>query len=43
MLACVRAMTTGWVDWQSPYEGPEHHGVAERIARYVVSMGADRS
>lgn len=42
MLECVRAMTTGWTGWQSPYEGPEHHGVAERVARYVVSMGADR-
>lgn len=42
MLECVRAMTSGWTDWRSPYEGPEHQGVAERVARYVVSMGADR-
>lgn len=40
MLACVRAMTTGGTDWESPYEGPEHHGVAERVARYVASMAA---
>jgi UDP-N-acetylglucosamine 2-epimerase (non-hydrolysing) len=38
MLECVRAMTTGWVDWESPYEGPEHRGVAERVARYAASL-----
>jgi len=42
MLECVRAMTSGWTGWRSPYEGTEHQGVAERVARYVVSMGTDQ-
>jgi UDP-N-acetylglucosamine 2-epimerase (non-hydrolysing) len=38
MLECVRSMTTGWVDWVSPYEGAEHRGVAERVTRFVAGL-----
>jgi UDP-N-acetylglucosamine 2-epimerase (non-hydrolysing) len=36
MLACVRAMVTGEADWQSPYDGPLHRGVAGKVVKYLV-------
>jgi UDP-N-acetylglucosamine 2-epimerase (non-hydrolysing) len=37
MLDCAEVMLTASTDWISPYEGPEHRGVAERVVKYLVS------
>lgn len=33
---CVDTMLTGGTCWQSPYEGPLHHHVAERVVRFLA-------
>jgi len=41
MIDCVNVMLAGDRSWTSPYEGPEHHGVAEKVVRYLVgNLGA---
>jgi UDP-N-acetylglucosamine 2-epimerase (non-hydrolysing) len=35
MLECARVMLAAGTDWVSPYEGPVHHGVAEKVVKFV--------
>jgi UDP-N-acetylglucosamine 2-epimerase (non-hydrolysing) len=36
MVECVEVMVGGSTDWVSPYEGPEHHGVADRVLKLIA-------
>jgi UDP-N-acetylglucosamine 2-epimerase (non-hydrolysing) len=36
MLSCAKAMLAGEADWTSPYDGPLHRGVAEKVVKYLV-------
>jgi UDP-N-acetylglucosamine 2-epimerase (non-hydrolysing) len=36
MLECARAMLAAGTDWVSPYEGPEHRGVAAKIVKFLI-------
>jgi UDP-N-acetylglucosamine 2-epimerase (non-hydrolysing) len=36
ILECVTTMVAGARDWVSPYEGPMHRGVADKIVKYLV-------
>lgn len=38
MATCVRAMLQRSPDWVSPYEGPDHHAVADRVVKYVIGQ-----
>jgi UDP-N-acetylglucosamine 2-epimerase (non-hydrolysing) len=38
LLACARAMLVPGLSWRSPYEGPAHTGVAERVAAYLIGQ-----
>ncbi len=37
ILQCARVMLASRPAWVSPYEGPEHRGVAEKVVKYLVS------
>jgi len=36
MLECVKVMLASPPDWVSPYEGPLHHGVADKVVKFLV-------
>lgn len=36
ILECVAAMVGGSRDWVSPYEGPLHRGVADKVVKFLV-------
>ena len=36
MVDCVKAMLGGTRGWTSPYEGPEHRHVAERVVKFLI-------
>lgn len=36
MLECARVMLGGGTGWDSPYEGPEHEGVADKVVKHLV-------
>jgi UDP-N-acetylglucosamine 2-epimerase (non-hydrolysing) len=36
MLECARAMLATSADWVSPYEGPDHRGVAAKVVKHLV-------
>lgn len=36
MLDCVRVMLASAPGWTSPYEGPLHRGVADKVVKYLV-------
>ncbi|NLT05435.1 MAG: UDP-N-acetylglucosamine 2-epimerase (non-hydrolyzing) [Solirubrobacterales bacterium] len=38
MLDCARAMLTAEPAWESPYEGELHRGVADKVAKFIVSQ-----
>jgi UDP-N-acetylglucosamine 2-epimerase (non-hydrolysing) len=38
MLACARGMLASAPEWVSPYEGPLHRGVADKVVKYLVGM-----
>jgi len=40
MVRCVETMLGGGTGWTSPYEGPEHRNVAERVVRFIVGHAA---
>jgi UDP-N-acetylglucosamine 2-epimerase (non-hydrolysing) len=37
ILECVRAMLGGPRDWVSPYEGPLHHRVADKVFKFIAN------
>ena len=43
LLECVQAMTAGARTWVSPYEGPMHRHVADRVVKYMVGHAPERS
>jgi len=36
MVACAELMLAGGRRWTSPYAGPEHHAVAERVVKFIL-------
>jgi len=38
MLVCAQAMLASEPSWTSPYEGPLHHGVADKVVKYLIGM-----
>jgi UDP-N-acetylglucosamine 2-epimerase (non-hydrolysing) len=36
LVECVEVMVGSSTDWVSPYEGPEHHGVADRVLKLIA-------
>jgi UDP-N-acetylglucosamine 2-epimerase (non-hydrolysing) len=38
MLACSRGMLASPPRWVSPYEGPLHRGVADKVVKYLIGM-----
>lgn len=40
MLVCARAMLATQRSWVSPYEGPLHHGVADKVVKYLIGMAS---
>ncbi len=36
MLRCSQAMLAGGTEWTSPYEGPEHAGVADKVVKHLL-------
>jgi len=36
ILECVAAMTGGSREWTSPYEGPLHHNVADKVVKFLI-------
>jgi UDP-N-acetylglucosamine 2-epimerase (non-hydrolysing) len=40
MLDCARVMLAAGSDWVSPYEGPVHRGVAEKVVKYLIGNAA---
>jgi hypothetical protein len=43
LLGCVQAMTAGARTWVSPYEGPMHRDVADKVVKDMVGHAAARS
>jgi UDP-N-acetylglucosamine 2-epimerase (non-hydrolysing) len=43
LLGCVQAMTAGARNWVSPYEGPMHRDVADKVVKYMVGHADARS
>jgi UDP-N-acetylglucosamine 2-epimerase (non-hydrolysing) len=40
LVRCVEVMVASGTDWISPYEGADHHGVAERVLKFMVGSVA---
>lgn len=38
MLHCSKVMLGGGTDWTSPYEGPEHAGVADKVVKHLLGQ-----
>jgi UDP-N-acetylglucosamine 2-epimerase (non-hydrolysing) len=36
MVACAELMLASGLDWTSPYAGPDHHAVAERVVKFIL-------
>jgi UDP-N-acetylglucosamine 2-epimerase (non-hydrolysing) len=43
LLGCVQTMTAGARTWVSPYEGPIHRDVADKVVKYIVGQAPGRS
>ena len=37
MLDCVRVALSFPPEWESPYEGPAHRGVAEKVVKFIFA------
>lgn len=40
MVDCVEIMIGSSAAWVSPYEGPEHRGVADRVVKFLIGLTA---
>lgn len=37
IASCLELMVNGPLDWTSPYEGPLHHHVADKVVKFIVT------
>ncbi len=42
MVDCVEVMIGSSAAWVSPYEGPEHRGVADRVVKFLLGLTTPR-